>query len=536
MIFVCVWLVLSLATGCHRGSDSGPTFDEYIRVADKDDVPTLDPARGYDTASWQFEDLVFETLLEYADDGHLVGELARDWEVDAHGTRFVFYLRNDARFSTGRVVTAEDVRYGLTRVLAPSVGSPGRDFFLVLRGAEDCHAPGCRIDGLRAPDPHTLVMELVRPDPLFLHKVALPFAAAVPPEIVDKVGEDFGVRPVGSGPFQLVERVPGQRWVFARNPNYQGPEHIRLAGVVRFVGVSDDLAWMRYRSGQLDIAAIPSAEFLTVLRDPRLAALTRSGTSLRTQYVGLNCRRPPLDDRRVRQALNYAVDRHKLLRLLNGRGVPARGAVPPNMPGYPQRPEVYVFDRERARALLASAGHPHGFEATLWLRNDETALRIAQSLQQDWAAVGVQVRLKPLAWGPFLDAVRHSPAVDMFLLGWEADFPDPSNFLEVLFHSRQIGVNNHTQYSNSEVDALLERASLADPAQRLDLYRRAEDMVIEDAPWVFLYHPRSYVIVSTRLQGFRLHPWRPPRLSRTWLAGVQSSGPAAGGDGVPGLP
>ncbi len=513
------WLLLLISLTACQGPDQGDPYRPYLRVADKDDVPTLDPARGYDTASWQFEDLIFETLVDYNDEGQIIGELAQQWRAEANGTRFVFRLRDDAMFSHGRQVNAEDVRFAITRVLAPETGSPGRDFFLSIRGARTCDKPGCEVAGLVTLDDNTLAVEVEQPDPLFLHKMALPFASAVPPEIIVREGENFDFRPVGSGPFLLAERVAGQRLVLKPNPYYRGAVQPRLPGIVRFVGVPEDLAWMRYRAGLLDLAIIPPAEIPIVLRDPKLSRLLRTADTLRTQYVGLNCARPPFTDVRVRQAMNYAIDRRKLIAILHHRASPPQGIVPPTMPGYPQRPEPYPFDPPRALKLLQAAGLGGGFRATLWLRNDETAIRVAQSLQQDWERVGVRVRLKPVAWGPFLDAVRHNPNIDMFLLGWEADFPDPSNFLEVLFHSRQIGANNHTYYSNPVVDALLEQAaSTTEPAQRTELYLLAEQRILDDAPWVLLYHPRTMLLSSDRLRGLRLHAWRPPRLAQLWFA------------------
>jgi oligopeptide transport system substrate-binding protein len=157
----------------------------------------------------------------------------------------------------------------------------------------------------------------------------------------------------------------------------------------------------------------------------------------------------------------------------------------------------------------------------LWIRSDETTRRLAQSVQQDLADVKVAVRIKPLAWGPFLEAVRAPDLVPFFYLGWEADFPDPSNFLEVLLDSKNIGTNNNTDYSNPEVDALLAAAArTVDPAARLQLLQRAELIAIADAPWVFLFHPVSYEIVSSRVRDFALHPLRPARFERVWLAEV----------------
>jgi ABC-type transport system substrate-binding protein len=292
-----------------------------------------------------------------------------------------------------------------------------------------------------------------------------------------------------------------------------------LERVQGFVGVNDDLAWLKFESGQLDVSNIPPAEFPRVVREARYQPLLHRVTTMTTNYLGMNCRMAPFTDRRVRQALNYAINKEKLLRLINNRGVVAKSFLPPKMPGYDPQRLGYPFNPARARDLLAAAGYASGFRTTLWVRSDETALRLAQSVQQDLADVQVRIQIKALAWGPFLEAVRASDLVPFFYLGWEADFPDPSNFLDVLLHSKNIGSNNNTNYSNPAVDALLDQAAhTLEPETRLALLQQAEQLAIADPPWVFLYHPVTYEIVQPRVRGFRLHPLRPPRLEQVWFA------------------
>ncbi len=519
-LFCILLLSLPACTSTPAGGNA-PGDARYLRLADQDDIPTLDPARGYDTASWQFEEMLFNTLLDYDKDGNLIPELATGWDVSADQRTYLFHLRQDARFTNGRSVVADDIRYSIERVLNPRTRSPGAEFFRGIVGAEQ-YAPGqCRVTGIETPDAQTIRFTLRAFDPLFLHKLAMPFAAAVPIEAVERWGEDFARHPVGSGPFQLQEWVSGQRLLLVRNPHYFINKAPRLAGVQRLVGVNEDLEWLKYEAGQLDVAGIPPAEFPRVVRDPRYQPMLRHVTTMRTTYLGMNCQLPPFTDRRVRQAMNYAVNKEKLLRLINNRGVVARGFVPPNMPGY--NPEVpgYRFDPQRARQLLAAAGHESGFGTTLWVRSDETMLRLAQAVQQDLADVGVRIQIKAIAWGPFLEAVKLPDLVPLFLLGWEADFPDPSNFLEVLLHSKNIGSNNNTNYRNPEVDTLLDTAAhTVDPRERLQLLQRVELVAIADAPWVFLFHPVTYVVVNPRVRDFQLHPLRPPRVEDVWLTDV----------------
>jgi ABC-type transport system substrate-binding protein len=507
---------------CTSSTGSNGAPPQYLRLAGQDEVPTLDPARGYDTSSWQFEQMLFNTLLGYDAEAHLVPELATSWEVSSDHRTYTFHLRRDVRFTSGRPLVAADVKYSIERVLQPQTRSQGAEFFRAIRGAEACTEARCSVAGIETPDAYTIRFQLRDFDPLFLHKLTMPFAAAVPEEEVARWGEDFARHPVGSGPFLLQQWVSGRYLLLRRNPDYFVRDLPGLEGIQRLVGVNDELAWLKYESGRLDVSNIPPAEFPRVIREPRYQPLLHHVTTMTTNYLGMNCQMPPFSDRRVRQALNYAVNKDKLLRLVNNRGVVAHGFLPPNMPGYQPDIHGYPFDPQRARQLLAKAGYAGGFDTTLWVRSDETTLRLAESVQQDLADVGVRIQIKALAWGPFLEAVRAPDLVPLFFLGWEADFPDPSNFLDVLLNSKNIGSNNNTNYRNSQVDVLLDEAAhTVDAQRRLQLLQQVERIAVADAPWVFLFHPVTYEIVLPRVRGFELNPLRPPRLDSVSLEGAE---------------
>jgi len=530
------WLVcgLILLLGC-RSSQQNEAPSPYLRLSGVDEVPTLDPAIGYDTTSWLFEQMIFNTLVDYDDSGHIVPELARSWSESADGRVVTFQLRDDVRFSNGRRLVAADFKFSLERVLRPQTRSQGVEFFRTIAGAEDFIAGRSdQVRGIEARDRQVLRIELQRPDPLLLHKLAMQFAAVVPREEVERWGEDFARHPVGTGPFVLREWSSGRRLLLERNANYFLPGRPRLAGVIRLVGVSDQLAWFKYESGTLDVTTIPPAEFPRVIRDPDFAPLLRKQTSLRTTYLGLNCTMAPFTDARVRRAINHAVNKGKLLQLINNRGVAARSILPPKMPGYDPTIPGYDFDPVRARSLLAEAGYPNGFSTSLWIRSDEDTRRLAQAIQQDLADVGVHAEIHPIAWGPFLEAVRTPGLVPMFVLGWEADFPDPSNFLEVLFHSKNRGSNNDTFYSSPNVDRLLDLASTSiDQGARLRLLQQVERLIMADAPWVPLYYPVTYEVVQPRVRGYHLPPLRPPRLEEVWLADVNDAAATSARPGPP---
>lgn len=497
--------------------DAPPRAGGVFRLRSDDDVHTLDPAIGYDTASWSFEQMLFDTLVTYDAGVNLVPDLAESWAASPDGRRYSFRLRRDVRFSTGRRFEAADVKYSLERLLQPTMHSQGAEFFQGIEGVDDYvagRAPG--VAGIRTPEPATVEFTLRGVDPLFVHKLAMMFAAVVDREAVEREGEGFARHPVGTGPFVLEEWVYGQRMRLGRNVHYFRSGLPYLDGVLLTIGVNDQLAWFKYQRGELDIGSIPSAEFARVRADARYRPLIVERTTLTTFYLGLNCGVSPFDRLPVRQAMNLAVDKRRILDLINHRGMLASGILPPDMPGHEAIPETPP-DAAAARARLAAAGLPDGFSSTLWALRADDPMRMAQSIQQDLRAVGIDLTLKPVDFPALIQAERNPGMVPAFLGGWEADFPDPSNFLTVLLHTAS--ANNTTFFSNPEIDRMLDAAEpILDLPRRFALFHTAELRVLADAPWVPLYHATSVGLRHPRVRNYRLHPMRPSRYESVWLA------------------
>jgi len=510
---------LPLLSGC-RGEGEPPPAG-ILRTATVTDVPTLDPAAGYDTTSWLFEQMLFSTLLDYDDEGALVAEAAERWEVDPTGTVYTFHLDPRLRFSSGRRVVAADVKYSLERVLAPATRSQGAEFFRGLEGADEFVAgTSAGVRGIEVEGEDVVRLRLRRFDPVFVHAIALQFAAIVPREEVERSGDDFSSHPVGSGPFLLRQWRRGQSLSLRRNPHYFRPGEPRLDGIEHLVGVNEQLEWLKFEAGELDVADIPASEYPLVARDPAYRGRLVSKTAMRTSYLGINCGMAPFGDARVRRAVAHAIDRDKALALINRRGRAATSLVPPGIAGWDEGAPVPRHDPEAARALLREAGLEEGVDTALWVRTDETLLRLAQSYQQDLAEVGVRARIRNLSWASFLELIRRPGRAPLFMLGWEADFPDASNYLEVLLHSRSIGANNYSFFSDAEFDALLDRAATAlDPGARLDLLRRAERHMLPQAPLVPLFYPVEVQAVAPRVRNYRLNPLRPPRFEKVEVVG-----------------
>lgn len=505
-----VALVVLLAAALGSAQQMGGS----MVVSFKSDVTTLDPAIGYDWQNWSIIKSMFDGLMDYEPGRtELRPQLAERFEVSEDGLTYTFYLRRGVKFHNGREVVASDVKYSLERVLNPATQSPGLGFYLVIEGAEDfADGRASEVTGIRVLDDYTVQFKLSRPDAAFLHVLALNFAHVVPREEVERYGADFGHNPVGSGGFKLKEWVLGQRLVLERHTEYFQPDRPYLDEIIFEFGLEPNVALLRLQRGEVDILGdgIPPARFVQVMENPRWSQLVEIGDQLQTGYVTMNTRIPPFDDVRVRQALNMAINKERIVRIINNRAEPANQILPPLMPGYNFEYEGYPYDPQRAKELLAEAGYPNGFSTVLYAMNVDPNPRIAQSIQQDLAAIGVQVELRTLAQSTVIEAGGTEGQAPMIWSGgmaWIADYPDPNIFYwPILACASAIpGGWNWAWYCNEEIEA---RAAQADtlvlPEQqeeRAALWREIYTDIMAEAPWIPIFHEMRYTMHSDRVDG-----------------------------------
>ncbi len=484
-----------------------------ITVTYKDDVATLDPAIGYDWQNWSMIKSLFDGLMDYAPGTtDLRPGLAESYTVSEDGLTYTFTLRAGVLFHNGREMVADDVKYSLDRVTLPATQSPGAGFFASITGY-DAVADGSAdtLSGVTVIDPRTVQITLSRPDATFLHVLALNFASVVPAEAVAAAGADFGKMPVGTGAFQLAEWTIGQRVVFAKNPAYWREGLPYLDQVVFEVGQEPIVALLRLQNGEVDLPGdgIPPAKFVEVMADPAQAAQVIEGGQLQTGYITLNVTTAPFDNVAVRQAVNMAINKDRIVQIINGRAVPAMQPLPPSMPGYTEGYAGYAFDIEAARALLAEAGFADGFDTELYVMNTDPNPRIAQAIQQDLAAIGVRVTIQSLAQANVIEAGGQgsAPMVWSGGMAWIADFPDPSNFYGPILGCAGVGDGgwNWSQYCNPGLDAKATEAdSMTGEAARDARMAAWSDIymaVMEDAPWVPIFNEQRFTMRSARMGG-----------------------------------
>jgi ABC-type transport system substrate-binding protein len=429
---------------------------------------------------------VFDGLTAFDPDGRLVPGLADRWRVDRSGLHYVFHLRPGVQFQDGRPLVAQDVAASFRRVLDPRTMGGRAWPLLPIAGAQDFAAKKSpELAGVRALGDTAVAIDLAEPLAIFPKFLAMPVASIVP----DPAPTDLAQRPVGTGPWRFVSWQHDDQLVFAQNPTYWGGAPLADSLRVRIIPEPLTLA-AEFEAQRVSVIEIPFSE------TARWQALHPTWLvrkpALRVIYLALNNRRGALRDVRVRQAINYGVNVTEILhRVYADRGIRARGAIPPVLPGGDTARAGYDYDPARARALLASAGYAGGLDLQLWISATNVPLaRVAEAIQADLARVGIRAELVARDASSQREAARAGRA-DMTLLDWWADYPDADNFLYPLFASASFGPGgNYAFYSDPETDALIRQARrTTNDTARVALYARIDERVYRAAPWLYLWFP-----------------------------------------------
>ena len=484
---------------------------------------TLDPAYSTDIYSITLIEQIFDGLVQFDQNLNVVPALATSWKVSPDGLVYTFNLRSDAKFHNGRKVTANDFVYSFTRILDPKEESSALGFFERVKGASAYRrGESNEVAGLRALDAHTLEITIDEPFAAFLSVLAMFNSKVVPREEVERWGENFGINPVGTGPFRL-ESFGKDRIVLRANLDYfEGRPHLDRVVYTIYAGAQYDKIYHDFVAGRLEEAAVfgPHRE--------KLAFTTKyqfyRKPSLSLQFYGMNCLNKALKEKKVRQALNYAIDKERIVReVYQNQFLLAATILPPGMPGYFPENRAYDYDPDKAKNLLNQAGFgSSGAKLSLTVLSasrSNAAQKEMALIAEDLAAVGVELQIRYESDWPTFEAALSDDNLQLYRYAWIADIPDPDNFLNILFGSKS--GYNFMRYSDPRVDSLLSQALVeTDVLTRVELYREAERIVLADAPmipWIYLtfesvFQPYVKGLEISALGG----PYIP--LKKIWLA------------------
>ena len=497
-----ILLVSLLAAISCKGGESSTSRKTLVDSRDTYDPRSLDPALSTDVPTGRAVGYVFDGLVRFTPDAQVVPGLARSWDVSTDGMTYTFHLRTGVKFHDGRPFSAKNVISTFQRVLDPKTkGGRGWPLYPIDGAKAYAEGKGRTIAGLSSPNDSTVVIRLSEPFAIFPKLLAMPVAAIVP----DSVPANFGENPIGTGPWKFVEWKHDDYLKFAANTEYFEGRPKSDSLMARIVP-EPSTAVAEFESGNVDVLYVPEGETRNWEQTDEKKAMLESAPALRVFYVAINTTRGPLADKRVRQALNYAVDAKGILDgIVSGRGNLAAGVIPPALPGGDSTRKGYSRDLVKAKQLLADAGFPNGIDVELWSSQTPPFPRIAQTIQAYLKEANVRVTLVQRDASSMREAAR-AGKTDMALKDWFADYPDAENFLYPLLHTANRGVGGNVSfYSNPQFDKLVNDARREqDEAKRTVLYKQADALEYDDAPMIYLFFYKELYAVQPWIQSFKV--------------------------------
>ncbi|WP_431483094.1 ABC transporter substrate-binding protein [Pseudomonas solani] len=467
-------------------------------------------------------DVLMNRLVEFdAQRGELVPGLAQSWEVSPDGLAYTFTLRPGVRFHAteyfkpGRELDADDVLFSFQRMLDAAnpwhkVAQSG------FPHAQSMQLPQL-IKSIDKVAPLQVRFTLNKPDATFLATLSMGFASIYSAEYAEqlmKAGtpEKLNAQPIGTGPFVFKRFQKDAVVRYSANPDYFAGKPA-VDGLIFAITPDANVRLQKLRRGECQIALSPKP--LDVQAASKDAALKVVQTpAFMTAFIGINSQHPPLDQAKVRQAINLAFDKPSYLKaVFEGSASAANGPYPPNTWSYAKDLPGYAHDPEKARALLAEAGFKDGFKTTIWTRPSGSLLNPnpslgAQLLQADLGKVGIQAEIRVIEWGELIRRAKAGEH-DLLFMGWAGDNGDPDNFLTPQFScaSVQSGLN-FARYCDAELDKLIsDGKGLADQAERTALYIKAQRIIQEQALWLPLAHPTAFALTRAGVEGYQANPF-----------------------------
>jgi dipeptide transport system substrate-binding protein len=468
-------------------------------------------------------DVIFNTLVSYDEAARkVVPALADKWEVSGDGLTYTFHLRPHVAFQQTdyfkptRPLTADDVVFTFTRMLDPAnpwhkVTGPN--------GFPHAQSMGLAklVKAVTKVDDATIKFELNEPNATFLPILTMGFASIYSAEYADqlqKAGKEtqLNAKPVGTGPFVLKSYTLDAVIRYDVNPQYWGPKP-KVDRLIYAITPDATVRAQKVRAGECDIALSPKPQDVAAAKNGKVLKVVETPAFM-TAFVALNTQHKPLDNDKVRRALNLAFDRATYLKtVFDNTAQPATNPYPPNTWSYDTSIKSYPYDPAKAKALLADAGLPNGFTTTIWVRPSGSVLNPnpkagAELLQADLAKIGVKAAVKVIEWGELIKEAKEGKH-DLLFMGWAGDNGDPDNYLTPLFscNAVQSGIN-FARYCEPALEKLIAQGKkTADQAKRAEAYKKAQAIIHDEALWIPLGYPTAAAITRANVSGYRVSPF-----------------------------
>ncbi|MBN1593827.1 MAG: ABC transporter substrate-binding protein [Candidatus Coatesbacteria bacterium] len=487
-------LSICLLIGCGQDEPS-PHPGSRLTIALQSDPTSLDPRLATDAMSSRVIDLLFNGLFKNDPNGSMQPDLLESYKRNSE-TSYLLKVKEGVLFSNGAELTSDDVKYTIESVMDPAFGSRKAAAFK-------------NVSMVEIMDRYSLMVWLKEPQASFLECLKI---GIVHKGEAEKAGDEFASRPVGTGPFTLVEWDKGSHIVLRRRDDYfEGAPRIEAIDCRIVPDTSTRLLELRKGSVEFVENDIPPELVEAFQGDAKFKVEMAPSSTFK--YIGINMKHPILSRRDVRAAMAHAIDRNSIVdRLLLGQATLASGLLCPGNPFYLPDLKQYEFDPALARRMLDEAGlmvdaeKGCRFSITFKTSKDERANQIAQIIQQQLSDVGIQMEIKSYEWATFYSDIIGGN-FDIYSLTW-VGISDPDFFYDA-FNSKSIPPNgvNRGHYSNPEIDRLTEQGRIElNPSVRLETYRQVQEIIAHDLPYIPLWYPHNVAIMSSRLKGFELYP------------------------------
>lgn len=459
------------------------------------DPDYLDPHLAVAAGTSEMMFNVYEGLLKPNEKGEVYPAIAESYEISKDGLTYTFKLRQGVKFHNGNLLTAQDVKYSYDRLAGKDTGKPLQPAF-------------AGIDTITTPDDHTVIIKLKENNASFLTSLT---AAVIP-----KGYQDSNKKPIGTGPFKFIEYVPGQRLVLEKNPDYYVKDVPKLDKVEFRIIPDQEAALLALKSGEADIFPRIGTEKLDELGDDFKSI---SAPQNLVQLMTFNIARKPFNDLKVRQAINYAIDKDEIINgVALGKGTKLGSNMSPIMAKYYQDglEDTYKTNLDKAKSLLAEAGYKDGFSTTLTVpSNYKFHMDTAQVIVQQLAKVGIKVKIVPVEWAVWLSQVYQGRDYDMTIIGLDGKL-DPNDILNKYVSDSK---NNFFNFSDPAYDKVLkEGLKEIDPEKRVALYKEAQKILTNDAAAVYIMDPNLNVALKKNVEGYKQYPLYVQDISTLYLS------------------